>query len=61
MILITHGTGTMVETAKHIAKTVKDTSVVLNSARVPYTFGSSDGLFNLGSAVAYLQILPFGV
>ena len=60
-ILITHGTDTMVKTAKHIAKNVKDKTVVLTGAMVPYTFGSSDGLFNLGSALAYIQILPKGV
>jgi L-asparaginase len=60
-ILITHGTDTMVKTAKHIAKNVKDKTIVLTGAMIPYTFGSSDGLFNLGSALAYLQILPQGV
>jgi L-asparaginase len=60
-ILITHGTDTIVKTAKHIAQKVKDKSVVLTGAMVPYTFGSSDGLFNLGSALAYVQILPQGV
>lgn len=59
-ILITHGTDTMVKTAKHIAKKVKDKTIVLTGAMVPYTFGSSDGLFNLGSALAYVQILPKG-
>jgi L-asparaginase len=60
-ILITHGTDTMVKTAKHIAKKVKDKTIVLTGAMIPYTFGSSDGLFNLGSALAYVQILPKGV
>ena len=60
-ILITHGTDTMVETAKHIAESVKDKTIMLTGAMVPYTFGSSDGLFNLGSALAYVQILPPGV
>ena len=60
-ILITHGTDTMVKTAKHIANNVKDKTIVLTGAMVPYTFGSSDGLFNLGSALAYVQILPKGV
>ena len=60
-ILITHGTDTMVKTAKHIAQKVKEKTIVLTGAMVPYTFGSSDGLFNLGSALAYLQILPAGV
>ena len=48
-ILITHGTDTMVDTATHIANNVEDKTIVLTGAMVPYTFGSSDGLFNLGS------------
>jgi len=60
-ILITHGTDTMVETANYIAKFVKDKTVVLTGAMVPYKFGSSDGLFNLGSALAFVQTLPSGV
>ena len=49
-IIITHGTDTMVETAKYIAKHVKDKVVILTGAMIPIKFGSSDGLFNLGSA-----------
>lgn len=60
-ILVTHGTDTIVDTAVVIAKEVKDKTIVLTGAMVPYTFGSSDGLFNLGSALAFLQILPHGV
>jgi L-asparaginase len=60
-IIITHGTDTMVDTARHIAEKVKDKTIVLTGAMIPYTFGSSDGLFNLGSAMAYVQILPPGV
>lgn len=60
-ILITHGTDTMVETAKVIAKSVKNKTVVLTGAMVPYRFGSSDGLFNLGSALAFAQSMPPGV
>jgi len=60
-ILITHGTDTMVETAMVLAKRAKDKTIVLTGAMVPYTFGSSDGLFNLGSALAFLQTLPHGV
>jgi L-asparaginase len=60
-ILITHGTDTMVETAAVLAKTVKDKTIVLTGAMIPYTFGSSDGMFNLGSALAFLQTLPHGV
>lgn len=60
-ILITHGTDTMVETAALIAERVKDKTIILTGAMVPYTFGSSDGLFNLGSALAFVQTLPHGV
>ena len=60
-ILITHGTDTMVETAKVLANSVKDKTIVLTGAMVPYKFGSSDGLFNLGSSLAFVQTLPNGV
>jgi len=60
-IVITHGTDTMAETAKYLGETIKDRTVVLTGAMVPYTFGSSDGLFNLGSAIAFAQSLPHGV
>ncbi len=60
-IVITHGTDTMVETAKVIAAAVADKTVVLTGAMVPYAFGSSDGLFNLGSAISFAQVLPPGV
>lgn len=61
MILITHGTDTMVETARVLAESVTDKTIVLTGAMVPYKFGSSDGLFNLGSALAFVQTLPSGV
>ncbi len=60
-ILITHGTDTMVETASLLSKHIKDKTIVLTGAMIPYTFGSSDGLFNLGSALAFLQVLPNGI
>ncbi len=60
-ILITHGTDTMIETATVIAKKVKDKTIVLTGAMIPYTFGSSDGLFNLGASLAAVQTLPHGV
>ncbi len=60
-IIITHGTDTMVETATILAKSLKDKTIVLTGAMVPYKFGSSDGLFNLGSALAFVQTLPSGV
>ncbi len=62
-ILITHGTDTMVKTAAYLAnEDLKDKTIVLTGAMVPYAFGtSSDGFFNLGSALAFLQTLPNGV
>ena len=60
-IIITHGTDTMEETAKVLGRVIHDKTVVLTGAMVPYKFGSSDGLFNLGSALAFVQTLPPGV
>jgi len=60
-IVITHGTDTMVETARALAASIRDKTIVLTGAMVPYKFGSSDGLFNLGSALAFVQTLPAGV
>lgn len=60
-IVITHGTDTMVETAEELASEIRDKTIVLTGAMVPYKFGSSDGLFNLGSALAFAQTLPAGV
>lgn len=60
-IVITHGTDTMVETAKQLAENVKGKTIVITGAMIPYTFGSSDGLFNLGSALAYAQSKPPGI
>lgn len=60
-ILITHGTDTMEVTARYLGERVKEKTVVLTGAMVPYVFGSSDGLFNLGSALAFVQALPHGV
>ncbi|MBV9406327.1 MAG: asparaginase [Acidobacteriaceae bacterium] len=60
-IVITHGTDTMEVTARAIAKVVQDKTIVLTGAMVPYKFGSSDGMFNLGSALAFVQTLPPGV
>jgi L-asparaginase len=60
-IVITHGTDTMVETAGVLARGVADKTIVLTGAMIPYKFGSSDGLFNLGSALAFAQTLPTGV
>lgn len=60
-ILITHGTDTMVATAKLIAQATLSKTIVLTGAMRPYKLGSSDGFFNLGSAVAFAQTLPVGV
>jgi L-asparaginase len=60
-IVVTHGTDTMVETAKVLAERVPGKTIVLTGAMVPWKFGSSDGLFNLGSALAFAQVLPHGV
>lgn len=60
-IVVTHGTDTMSETAECVAKKVRNKTVVLTGAMIPFAFGSSDGLFNLGSALAFVQTLPPGV
>lgn len=60
-IVVTHGTDTMVETAAVLARETAGKTIVLTGAMVPYKFGSSDGLFNLGSAFAFVQTLPPGV
>ena len=61
-ILITHGTDRMVATAEILAKAkIEGKTIVLTGAMIPYKFGSSDGFFNLGSAVAFAQVLSAGV
>jgi L-asparaginase len=61
-VVVTHGTDTMVETAHALAAAApRDKTIVLTGAMVPYAFGSSDGLFNLGSALSFVQVLPPGV
>jgi L-asparaginase len=60
-IVITHGTDTMVETARALAARAAGKTIVLTGAMIPYAFGSSDGLFNLGSALSFAQVLPSGV
>jgi L-asparaginase len=60
-IVITHGTDTMNLTAAVLAEKVKDKTIILTGAMIPIKFGSSDGLFNLGSALAFAQTLPAGV
>jgi L-asparaginase len=60
-IVITHGTDSMPETAAVLGQAVTGKTIVLTGAMVPYTFGSSDGIFNLGTALAFVQTLPPGV
>jgi L-asparaginase len=60
-IIITHGTDTMEVTARVLGQLMKEKTIVLTGAMIPYKFGSSDGLFNLGSALAFAQTLPTGV
>jgi L-asparaginase len=61
-LVITHGTDTMVDTARAIAAArLDDRTIVLTGAMIPFAFGSSDGLFNLGSALSFAQVLPPGV
>ena len=60
-IVITHGTDTVEITARVLGPAIKDKTIVLTGAMVPYKFGSSDGLFNLGSALAFVQTLAPGV
>jgi len=60
-IVITHGTDTMTDTARVLGEAGLPKTIVLTGAMVPYAFGSSDGLFNLGSALSFVQALPPGV
>ena len=60
-IIITHGTDTIVDTAKILAKNIKDKTIILTGAMIPIKFGSSDGLFNLGSALSFVQTLKPGI
>jgi len=60
-IIIVHGSDTMAETAKFLGQRIKNKTIVLTGSMVPYSFESSDGMFNLGSALAFVQTLPYGV
>ncbi len=60
-IIITHGTDTMVKTAKVLADSIDDKTVIFTGAMIPYKFGSSDGFFNLGSALAFAQCVDHGI
>jgi L-asparaginase len=60
-IVVTHGTDTMAETAAVLGRGTAGKTIVLTGAMIPYTFGSSDGMFNLGTALAFVQVLEAGV
>lgn len=60
-IVITHGTDTMTETARLLAEIVTGKTIILTGAMIPYNFGSSDGLFNMGNALAFVQTLKPGI
>ncbi len=60
-IVVTHGTDNMEVTARLLGENINNKTIVLTGAMVPFTFGSSDGLFNLGAALAFVQSLPAGV
>jgi len=60
-IVITHGTDTMEVTAHLLGEAQLRKTIVLTGAMIPYKFGSSDGFFNLGSAIAFVETLPHGV
>lgn len=60
-IIVTHGTDTMIETARVVAAGKLDKVVVFTGAMVPYALENSDAVFNLGCAVTAVQLLPPGV
>lgn len=60
-IIVTHGTDTMPETAQYLAERLTDKTVILTGAMIPYKFGSSDGFFNLGASIAFVQTLSPGI
>jgi L-asparaginase len=59
-VLVTHGTDTMVETARALAG-VAGKTIVLTGALNPARFQGSDAVFNIGCAVGAIQALPDGV
>lgn len=60
-LIVTHGTDTLAETARLLGEKLTDKTVVLVGAMIPYAFGGSDAMFNLGCAVAAVQACPPGV
>lgn len=61
LVVITHGTGTMGETARFLADRVTDKTIVMTGAMRPFSLYASDGEFNLGGAVVAAQLLSPGV
>ena len=60
-IVITHGTSNMEKTTQFLGERIKNKTIVLTGAMIPYTFSNSDALFNMGAALAFVQSLPYGV
>ncbi len=60
-VIITHGSDTMVDTAKYLAQTIQEKTIVLFGAMIPYSIKQSDAMFNLGSAIIAVQLLPAGI
>ncbi|MFN2103717.1 MAG: asparaginase domain-containing protein [Candidatus Promineifilaceae bacterium] len=61
LLIITHGTDTIVETAQLLGEAQLAKTIVLTGAMVPYTVFGSDSLFNLGGSVTAVQLLAHGV
>lgn len=59
-VLLTHGTDTMIETAK-VLMSIPNKTIVLTGALSPARFRGSDAEFNIGTAVGAVQCLPSGV
>jgi len=59
-IIITHGTDTMINTAKSLTG-IPDKTIVLTGSMQPARFKNSDAAFNIGCAITAVQILPVGV
>jgi L-asparaginase len=60
-IIVTHGTDTMIETATVVAAAELEKTIIFTGAMIPHMVVGSDALFNLGSSVTAVQILPAGV
>ncbi len=62
-IVITHGTGTMAQTARYLEAAIakSEKTIILTGAMRPFSLGKSDAGFNLGGAVIAAQTLPAGI